>query len=247
MLVFCFSPNRYTWLTDIICLMGSVVISAWIVFTVAFLIAWLLENVHQDEVAAYHSSQEHGLLNKTAWVQISALSLVSTMSLGKQLAFHSSLIKCRQKNYSVLWFIRSFVVQLLSLWLFPVDCMQHTSILCSSLSPGVFSDSCPLSQWYHPTISSSVALFYSCPQSFPVSGSFPVSWHFTSGGQSTRASALASVQPMNIQAWFPIGLTGLISLLSKGLSRVFSSTTVWKHKFFGTLPSLAEANTLKCL
>ena len=122
MLVFCFSPNRYTWLADIICLMGSVVISAWIVFPVAFLIAWPLENVHQDEVAAYHSSQEHGLLNKTAWVQISALSLVSTMSLGKQLAFHSSLIKCRQKIYSVLWLIRSFAFQLLSLWLFPVDC-----------------------------------------------------------------------------------------------------------------------------
>ena len=123
--------------------------------------------------------------------------------------------------------------------------LQHTSLLCSSLSPGVFSDSCPLSQWYHPTILSSVSLFYSCPQSFPVSGSFPMSWQFTSDGQSTGASALASVRPMNIQAWFPIGLTDLISLLSKGLSRVFSSTTVWKHQFFGALPSLAEANTYK--
>ena len=120
--------------------------------------------------------------------------------------------------------------------------LQHTSLLCSSLSPGVCSDSCPLSQWCHPTISSSVALFYSCPQSFPVSGYFPMSWYFTSNGQSTGASALASVLPMNIRAWFSIGLTGLISLVFKGLSRVFSSTTVWRHQFFGALPSLSEAN-----
>ena len=116
--------------------------------------------------------------------------------------------------------------------------LQHTSLLCSSLSPGVCSDSCPLSQWCHPTISSSVSLFYSCPQSFPVSGSFPMSWYFTSDGQSTGASALASVLPMNIQAWFPIGFTGLISLVFKGLSRVFSSTTIPKHRFFSTQPSL---------
>ena len=98
------------------------------------------------------------------------------------------------------------------------------------------SNSCPLSQWCHPTISSSVATFSSCPQSFPASGSFPMSWLFTSGGQSIRASA--SVLPVNIQGWFPLRLTGLISLLSKGLSRVFFSTTVQKHHFFGTQPSL---------
>ena len=102
-----------------------------------------------------------------------------------------------------------------------------------SLSPGVCSDSCPLNPWCHPTISSSVAPFSSCLQSFPASGSFPVSWLFTSGGQSIGTSALASVLPMNIQGWFPLGLIGLISLLSKGLSRVFSSTTFWKHQFFG--------------
>ena len=80
--------------------------------------------------------------------------------------------------------------------------------------------------------------FSSCPQSLPASGSFPMSWLFTSGGQNIGASASASVIPMNIQGWFPIGLTGLISLLSKGLSSVFSNTTVWKHQFFSTQPSL---------
>ena len=89
---------------------------------------------------------------------------------------------------------------------------------------------------YHPTISSSVAPFSSCPQSFPASGSFPMSWLFKSGGPNIRASA--SVLPVNIQDWFPLGLTGLISLLSKGLPRVFSSTTIWKHQFFGSQPSL---------
>ena len=88
------------------------------------------------------------------------------------------------------------------------------------------------------TISSSAAPFSSCLQSFPESGSFPTSWLFASGGQRTGASASASALPMNIQGWFPLGLTGLISLLSKGLSKVFSSTTVWKHQFFSAQPSL---------
>ena len=114
--------------------------------------------------------------------------------------------------------------------------LQHTRLPCPSLSPGACSDSCPLSQWCHPTISSSVVPFSSCPQSFPASGSFPMSRLFTSGSQSIRASA--TVLPMNIQGWLPLGLTGLISLLSKRLSRVFSSTTVQKHQFFSTQPSL---------
>ena len=113
---------------------------------------------------------------------------------------------------------------------------QHAKLPCPSLSPKVCSNSCPFSQWCHPTISSSVAPFSSCLQSFPASGSFPMCWLFASGGESIRASA--SVLPVSIQGWFPLGLTGLISLLSKGLSRVFSSTTVWKHQFFGTQPSL---------
>ena len=94
-----------------------------------------------------------------------------------------------------------------------------------------------MNRWCHPTISSSVTLF-SCFQPFPESGSFPVSQLFTSGGQSIGASASASVLPMSIQGWFSLRLTGLISLLSEGCSRVFSSTTVWKHQFFGAQVSL---------
>ena len=104
--------------------------------------------------------------------------------------------------------------------------------------PGTYSNSCPLSWQCHPNISSSFVPFSSCPQSFSASGSFPVSQHFASGGQSIRASASASVLPMNIQGWFPLGLTDLISLQSKRLSRVFSSITVWKHQFFSAQPSL---------
>ena len=113
--------------------------------------------------------------------------------------------------------------------------LQHTKLPCPSPSPGVCSDSSPLSRRCHPTISSSVVSFSSCLQSFPTSGSFPINQHFTSGGQNFGASA--SVLPINIQDWFPLGLTGLVSFLSKGPSGVFSSTTVWMHTFFGALPS----------
>ena len=104
--------------------------------------------------------------------------------------------------------------------------LQHARLPCPSVSFRVCSNSCLLSQWYHPIISSSVAPFSSCPQSPPASGAFPMSQHFPSGGQSIGASASASVLQTNIRDWFPLGLTGLISLLSKGPSRVFSSTTV---------------------
>ena len=114
--------------------------------------------------------------------------------------------------------------------------LQHCRLPYPSLSPWLCSNSCPLSQWCHPSISSSVVSFSSCPQSFPASGSFPVSQLFTSGGQSIRASA--SVLPMSIQGWFPLGWTDLVSLLSKGLSRVFSNTTVQKCQFLGTQPYL---------
>ena len=90
--------------------------------------------------------------------------------------------------------------------------LQHARPPCPSPTPGVYSNSCPLSQWYHPSISSSVVPFSSCPQSFPASGSFPMSQFFTSGGQSIGVSALTSVLPMNIQDWFPLGWTGWISL-----------------------------------
>ena len=122
------------------------------------------------------------------------------------------------------------VVQLfICIQLFVTPELQHTRLPCPSLSHRVCPNSCPLSQWCHPTISSSVTLFSSCLQSFPGSGSFPVSWHLASGGQSIGASASTSVLLMNIQGLFPLGVTGWITLQSKGLSRVFSNITIWKH------------------
>ena len=109
---------------------------------------------------------------------------------------------------------------------------QHARPSCPSPTPGVYSNPCPLSWWCHPTISSSVIPFSSCPQSLPASGSFPVSQLFAWGGQST--GVLASVLPMNTQDWSPLGWSGWISLQSKGLSRVFSNTIVQKHQFFST-------------
>ena len=115
--------------------------------------------------------------------------------------------------------------------------LQHARLPCPSLSPGVCWNSCLLSQWCYPTISSSPSLFVDL-QSFPASGSFPVGWLFASSGQNIGASALVSALPMNIQGWFPLELTGLISLLPKGLSRVFANTTSQKHQFFGAQPAL---------
>ena len=110
----------------------------------------------------------------------------------------------------------------------PPHGLQHTRLPCPSLSFRVCSNLCPLCRWCYPTVSSSVVPFSSCP----------VSWLFTSGGQSIGASVSASVLPVNRQGWFPVGLTGLISLRSKGLSRVFSTTPIWKHQFFGPQPFL---------
>ena len=115
--------------------------------------------------------------------------------------------------------------------------LQHARPPCSSPTLGLYSNSCPLSPWSYPTISSSIIPF-SCLQSFPASGAFQMSQFFTSGGQSTGVSALASVLPMNIQDWFPLGWTDWISLQSKGLSRVLSNTTVQKHPLFSTQLSL---------
>ena len=110
--------------------------------------------------------------------------------------------------------------------------LQHARLPCPSPTPRVYSNSCPSSQWCHPTISFSVVPFSSCLQSFPASGSFLVSQFFAPGGQSSGVSASASVFPMSMQDWFPLRWTGWISLQSKGLSRVFSNTTVQKHQFF---------------
>ena len=109
---------------------------------------------------------------------------------------------------------------------------QHDKPPCPSPTPGVYPNSCPLSQWCHLTTSSSVIPFSSCPQSFPESGSLQMSQLFVSGGQSIGVSASKSVLPMNTQDWSPLGWTGWISLLSKGLSRVFFNTTLQKHQFF---------------
>ena len=122
------------------------------------------------------------------------------------------------------------------------DCLwphgqQHTRPPCPSPAQ-VYSNSCPLSRWCHPTLSSSVIPFSSCPQSFPASGFFQMSQRFTSGGQSIGVSASTSVLPVNIKDWFPLGWTGWISLQSKRFASVFSNTTVQKHQFFGAQFSL---------
>ena len=114
--------------------------------------------------------------------------------------------------------------------------LQHAGLPCPSPTPRACSNSCPSNLWCHPTISSSVVPFSSCPQSFPASGSFQMSQSFPSGGQSIGVSASESVLPMNIQDWSPLGWTGWISLLSEGRSRVFSNSTVQKHQFFSAQP-----------
>ena len=124
---------------------------------------------------------------------------------------------------------------------------QHARPPCPSPTPGVHSNSCPLSRWCHPTISFSVIPF-SCPQSFPASGSFQMSQLFASGGQSIGVSASTSILPMNTQDWSPVGWTGWISLQSKGLSRVFSDTTIQKHQFFSAqLSSQSNSHIHTCL
>ena len=125
------------------------------------------------------------------------------------------------------------VQSLTCVWLLGTHGLQHARLPCPSRTPRVHSDSCPLSQWYHLTISSSVVSFSSFLQSLLASGSYPKSQFFVLGGQSIGVSAPASVIPTNIQDWSPLGWTGWISLQSKGLSRVFSNTTVQKHQFFG--------------
>ena len=116
--------------------------------------------------------------------------------------------------------------------------LQHARFPCPSPTLGVHSNSCPLSRWCHPAISSSVITFSSCPKSFPASEPFPMSQLFAWGGRSIGVSALETVLPKNTQGWSPLERTGWISLQSKGLSSVFSNTTVQKHQFLGTQPSL---------
>ena len=160
----------------------------------------------------------HALLQRILPTQGSNLDLPQ----GKQILYHLS-------HHGSVQFSHSVVSDSLQ-----PHGVQHARLPCPSPTPGVYSNSCPLNRWYHPTISSSVTLFSSCLQSFTASGSFQMSQFFESGGQSSGASASASVLPMNIQDWFPLGWIGWVSLQSKGLSRVFSNTTVQKHHFFST-------------
>ena len=136
-----------------------------------------------------------------------------------------------------MWTYMLFSNKIVSDFLRPHE-VKHTRLPCPSLFPRVCANSYLLSLWCHPTISSSVIPFSSSPQSFPAWRSLPMSQLFASGGQSIGVSASASILAMNIQGWFSLRLTGLISLQSKGFSRVFSSTTIWKHEFFGTQLSL---------
>ena len=190
------------------------------------------------------------------WKKIYSLLLVSKVSdyllemsqnvgANSQWAKYSTVVNCwnlkrRKLPYMSLFFAMGviflfssvqFSFSIVSNSLQPHE-PQHTRPPCPSPTPGVYPNPCPLSRWCHPTISASVIPF-SCPQSFPASGSFLMSQLFASGGQSIGVSASTSVLPKNTQGWSPLGWTGWISLQSKGLSRVFSNTTVQKHQFFG--------------
>ena len=152
-----------------------------------------------------------------------------------------TFIKCKNAYHYTYIALRtvpqlSSVQSLSCVWLWPHG-LQHARLPCPLPTPRAYSNSSSLHQWCHPTISTSVVPF-SCLQSFPASGSFQVSQFFSSGGQSIGVSASASILPMNIQDWFPLGWTGWISMQSKGLSRVFSNITVQKHQFFSAQLSL---------
>ena len=159
------------------------------------------------------------------------------LSIKKEIVYNwekvTWIVDAEVHQFSSVQFSHSVVSN--SLWIHET---QHARPPCPKPTPGAYPNSCPLSRWCHPTISSSVVPFSSCPQSFPASGSFQISQLFASGGQNIGVSASASVLPMNIQDWFPLELTGWISLQSKGLSRVFSNITVQKHPFFGIQLSL---------
>ena len=170
------------------------------------------------------------------------LTLISTFWLWKRISLRKYTLKhlgikvydvCNLHSSRSVQFSRSVMSDSLQ----PHE-PQHARPPCPSPTSGVYPNPCPLSRWCHPTISSSAVPFSSCPQYFPATWSFPMSQLFASGGQSIGLSASTSVFPMNIQDWSPLGWTGWISLQSKGLSRVFSNTTVQKHQFFGPLLSL---------
>ena len=188
--------------------------------------------MHQCDDSAFPQVKRRGYTWQLAFLSIRPLHHTGPYSGGPFPATDHALPPTDKLAYL---FINKFssVQSLSRVWLCnPMN--QHTRPPCPSPTAGVHPNPCPLSRWCHPTISFSVGPFSSCPQFFPASGSFQMSQLFTSGGQSIRVSALTSVLPVNIQDWSPLGWTGWISLQSKGLSRVFSYTTVQKHQFFCT-------------
>ena len=180
-----------------------------------------------------------GVFWRVGW-QDSAVECISGVTCGQDLGSAGRVPS--SKIETVVQFSRSVVSNSLG----PHE-LQHARPPCQSPTPGVYSNLCPSSRWCHPAISYSVVPFSSCPQSFPASGSFPMSQLFTWGSQSIGVSALASVIPKNTQDWSALGWTGWISLQSKGLSRVFSNTTVQKHQFFGAqLSSQSNSHIHTC-
>jgi len=177
-----------------------------------------MEMVTNSSILAWRIQGKNG---ETCWATVYGVTRVR----------HDSVTKSTKHSKTGLRSSVQFSRSVMSNSLWPHG-LQHARPPCSSPTPGAYSNSCPLSQWCHPSISSSVISF-SRPQSFPASGSFPITQFFASGGQSIGVSASTSVFPMNAQDWSPLGWTGWISLQSKGLSRVFSNTTVQKHQFFG--------------
>ena len=169
--------------------------------------SWILQSKGLSRVFSNHSSKS---INSSALSFLYSPTLTSIHAVAAAAAAAKLLQSCLTLGFHGL---------------------QHARPSCPSPTPRVYSNLCPLRQWCHPTISSSVMPFSSCPQSFPASGSFQISQLFTSGGQSIGVSASTSVFAMNTQDWSPLGWTGWISLQSKGLSRVFSNTTVQKHQF----------------
>ena len=184
-------------------------------------------------------SLSHVQLFATPWTAAcqTSLSITNSWSLLKFMSIESVVAS----NHLILChhlLLLPSVFPSISSVQFSCSFVSNSRLPCPSPTPRPYSNWCPSSRWCHPTVSSSVIPFSSCHQSFPESGSFQRSQFFTSGGQSIGVSASASVLPMNIQDWLPLRWTGWISLQSKGLSRVFSNTTVQKHQFFGPQPYL---------
>ena len=173
------------------------------------------------------------MITKMKWKFLRCIEASVSFKIKLPGPYWDGMISPKWCVFSSVLFSRSVVTN--SLW--PHE-PKHARPPCPSPTPGVCPNPFLSSRWCHPTISSSVAPFSSCPQSFPASGSFQMSPFFASGGPSIGVSASTSVFPMNTQDWFPLGWTGWISLQSKGLSRVFSNTTVQKHQFFGAQLSL---------